>query len=177
MDRNLTQAPLALVMAMALFASPAEAEPARKAPRDRTAVWLSLGVNFGFVEDSDEGCFGGQFGITVAKVLYLRLHKGAVSYEQNDSSNSCDGIVYGDSSIHERGATVGAMLGRGGWFLGVGPSRVELHDRKVLGRPHESAVRFELGWTKRGRAEWILFHVPNEFRDYTGLALNMRFGG
>lgn len=174
---------LPALLAAVAFAAPAQAQDAtRKPPRERTGVWLTLGLNMASVQQSEKGCPGGQYGIAVGRVLYLRLQETVVSYERNDTTDSCDGIFVGDSTITERSATGGIMLGNSGFFLGAGPSRVHLEEENILGRPKDSTLRLELGWTSRKRpngflgGEVILFHTPNEFRNYTGLAFNAAFG-
>lgn len=175
-------------------AAPA-ATPARRGPaapvkvkRPRLpagALWGQLGLNFAHVEDSEYNCFGGQYGAGVrVSALYVRWTRTAMSYEANDHTGTCDGLLWGDSDVRESAWTGGLMLGRTGLFLGLGRTDVNVErsfeNTVDYGRDH--GRRYEIGYTSRMQSphgfgfEVLLFRGINDVRDYGGISFGVSLG-
>jgi hypothetical protein len=180
-------APPAQAETPAPVAKPAPARPMRvKRQRvPRASAYAHLGLALDKVEDSDKDCFGGQYGAGLrASGLYVRWTRTSLSYEASDHSGTCDGLLWGDSSIRESAWTGGFMLGRSGLFAGFGGTDVNVertYSNDVdFGRDH--GRRYEIGYTSRMKVphgfgfEVLLFRGINDVRDYGGLAFSFSFG-
>jgi hypothetical protein len=170
--------------------SAAKAAPAKRVRVKRQRIpsasaYAHLGLAVNKVEDSDKDCFGGQYGAGLrASGLYVRWTRTSLSYEASDHSGSCDGLLWGDSTIRESAWTGGFMLGRSGLFAGFGATDVNVersYSNDVdFGRDH--GHRYEIGYTSRMKVphglgfEVLLFRGINDVRDYGGLAFSFSFG-
>jgi hypothetical protein len=173
-----TRAPVKRAMA----GRPAKVKRKRQPP---VKVWGELGMNFSDVQATEKNCFGGQYaaGLKVA-ALYARWSRTGVTYEASDHTGTCDGLLAGDSAITERAWTGGFVLGRSGWFVGMGGTDVDVERTYAndvdFGRDH--GRRYEFGYSsllKDGSGfgfEVKAFRGLNDVRDYTGLAFGLTLG-
>ena len=174
---------VALMVADAVGAARAAAAP--KAPPRSGQLWANVGLNQGWIQDSDVNCLGAQYGVALrASDVYVRWSRTTVSYEAKDATGSCDGAIMGDSDIVEHAWTGGVMLGRSGWFMGAGIGNVDVQRSASndvrFGK--DDGTRYEIGYTtqrKRPRGlglEVLFFHDANDVRDFSGLAFGFTLG-
>lgn len=175
-----------VLLTLATLASAAahagEATPRKKAPRPGP-WWVSLGVNLSHVEDSEKNCPGGQAAIAFGGRAFVKLQRSLITYERSDNTDTCDGLVVGDSSVTENALMLGAVSWNSGLFVAVGPARSKFDIRR---QPvvEDTDLRYELGWSSRhgrghsssGGAEVVLFVNDNDLHRYRGVALNLTFG-
>lgn len=158
---------------------------AKRKRQPRGGVWGHLGFNVPHVQDAEKNCWGGQYGAGVrASALYVRWTRTTMSYEANDSTDTCDGLFAGDSDVRESAWTGGFMLGRSGLFVGMGGTDVNVERSFVndvdFGRDH--GRRYEIGYSSLAAVrsgvgfEVVVFRGLNDVRDYTGLAVSASLG-
>lgn len=160
-----------------------KAAPVRKKRWRPGAFWVGLGMNGTHVEESEEGCPGGQISAGLGGQAFIKLQRTSASFEESDTTGTCDGLFVGDSSIVDKAVMLGLAARDSGVFIAAGPSRVELREHgQVVGEDVEA--RIELGWSSRHRRgstspvglEIALFSNNNELRHVHGLAVTATFG-
>ena len=162
-------------------------KPARPRVRRAARGGLSahLGLTIPYVEHSDKNCWGGESGAMLrAAPLYVRWTRTHMTYEARDRSDTCDGLFAGDSDVTESAWTGGLMLGRSGFFAGMGGTDVNVERSYVntvdYGRDH--GRRYEIGFSSLARFpsvvgfEVVVFRGQNDVRDYSGVSLSASLG-
>jgi hypothetical protein len=149
---------------------------------DALPVSINLGLNGSHVSDSDKNCFGGQGGLTLGSTVMVRLQGARLSYEQDDDTDSCDGVISGDAYATENALLAGFALGRSGLFVAGGPSRVDFERTEFGPWGTDTGSRIEIGWSSRLAhrspvgVELVAFSTDTDVRDYHGLGVNVSFG-
>lgn len=159
-------------------------ERRRRARTGPGLMTVSLGLNMAHVDDADKNCPGSQAALTLGSQAFVRGEIAEMSYENEDDTNSCDGVFGGDSSVKEQSLLGGVMLGRSGFFVAGGLSSVDYErpgeDPGVFGE--DTGGRYEFGWNSRfangapAGLEIVVFKNDNDLRDFHGVAVNVAFG-
>jgi hypothetical protein len=165
-------------------AKPGKAKARTKRP-SRAGVWGHLGLTVPYVQGSDKNCWGGEYGAGLrASALYVRWTRTRMSYEAKDRTDTCDGLFAGDSDVRESAWTGGFMLGRSGFFVGMGGTDVNVERTFAndvdFGRDH--GRRYEFGFSSLAKYpagvgfEVVAFRGLNDVRDYSGVSLSASLG-